>query len=568
MANPVQELENYRKDAAEQQRQGKPVPVPNLDKLGLQGKVAGAGLAEAATVDGPDYSQVLESICGVADDSQAVESYDGTLGVTAAFVNSRQSAAAQVQWNANLATIYTNPGNVNGARWGSGTMISDDLFLTCGHLFDADSNGWTVPRQNGTNTPISAQEIAQNMRLNFNYQRDPLGNLRPEQSFAITQLVEYRLGNLDMAVCRIAGNPGAIFGRTAVAIEDTALNDMLAIIGHPAGLPKRIEAGPATSFAGDAIRYNDIDTLGGNSGSGVLHGPTGAIVGVHTNGGCNSQGTGSNSGVRITSILNNSPTVRPIAHAGRWVARHGLGSAQYQAAFDQFAGLGYRLLLVNGAQAPGGVSYSAIFQHRPGPAWAARHGLTSAQYQAAFDEHVGLGFRPTLVSGASDGGQVLYAAIFEQLPGPAWSARHGLNSAQYQAAFNELTAQGFRLTQVNGAASGNEIVYAALFEQRQGPAWAARHGLTSAQYQAAFDEHAGQGYRLVWVNATGLAGQVSYAAIWEQRPGPDWVARHGLTSAQYQTAFNDLAAQGFKPTVVSGAGTGNEVLYAAIWERA
>jgi hypothetical protein len=47
----------------------------------------------------------------------------------------------------------------------------------------------------------------------------------------------------------------------------------------------------------------------------------------------------------------------------------------------------------------------------------------------------------------------------------------------------------------------------------------------------------------------------SYAAIWEQRQGPAWVARHGLTSAQYQQAFEDLVGQGFRLVQVSGYST-------------
>ena len=563
--NQEKQLKLYRKQVMEEQREGKPVFVPDLKKLGLTPDVTESG--EAGSSERAEYSELLESICGVTDDSQAIEQYDGTLGVTTAFVNAHQSAVAQVQWNANLATIYTNPGNVNGVRWGSGTMISGDLFLTAGHLFDQAANGWALPVQNGTTNVISPQEIAQNMHLNFNFQNDASGNPRPEQSFAITQLVEYRPNGLDFAICRVAGSPGATFGRTPVAIADADLNEMLCIIGHPAGLPKRIEAGPATQLEGDNIRYNDIDTLGGNSGSGVLHEESAAVVGVHTNGGCNAMGSGSNRGVRITSIIRNSTTVRDIAHAGRWVARHGLSSAQYQAAFDEFAGLGYRPLLVNGAGAGGQVSYSGIFQHKPGPAWVARHGLTSDQYQSAFNDFVGQGFRPTVVSGAGAGNQVLYAAIFEQLPGPAWAARHGLGAAQYQVTFDELAGQGFRLILVNGATVGNDISYAALWEQRQGPTWVARHGLTSQQYQAAFDEFTSQGFRPVWVSGAGLGGQVFYAAIWEQRQGPDWVARHGLTSAQYQATFDDLLGQGFRPIVVSGAGVGNDVFYAAIWER-
>ncbi len=557
------ELQEVMKKA---EAESKPVPVPNLRELGLSDDTN----LESTSATGkplPSYEAVLETICGVVDDSQDVEQYDGTLGVSAELVTARQSAAAQVQWNGNLASLFTDPGNVNGARWGSGTMISADIFLTCGHLFDDDANGWSLPRANGTGAIISPAEKALNMHVNFNFQEDPDGNLRTEQSFPITQLVEYRINNLDFAVCRLGGNPGAIFGTTRVAVDDAAVNDMICIIGHPAGLPKRVEAGPATQLDGNAIRYDDIDTLGGNSGSGVLHANSQSVVGVHTNGGCNSMGTGSNSGVRVTAILRESPTVRNIAHAGRWIARHGLNSAQYQAAFDEAVRNGYRLIHVNAAGVGGEASYAAVWEHRPGPDWAARHGLTSQQYQAVFDELVPQGFRPTVVSGAGVGNQILYAALFERIQGPGWTARHGLSAQQYQATFDELVRQGQRPTFVNGATQGNQVFYATVFEQSAAFAWAARHGLSAQQYQAAFDEFVGQGFRPAWVSASGVGNEISYAAIFEKRPGPAFVARHGLSSAQYQATFDDLLGQGFRPVVVSGAGVGRQVFYAAIWEQ-
>jgi V8-like Glu-specific endopeptidase len=246
------------------------------------------------------------------DDSQPVEQYDGTLGVTTAFVNAHQSPAGQIQWNDNLGTIYTNPGNVSGVRWCSGTMISSDLFLAAGHCFDQTGGGWTRPKDNSTGTTISPAEIATNMHVNFNYQVDPAGNLRPVQSFDILELVEYRLGGLDFAIVRLDGNPGDSFGITQVSTTDAAVGDMLCIIGHPAGTPKRIEAGPCSSFSGDRIQYDDIDTLGGNSGSGILRASDGRIVGVHTNGGCTVAGTGENKGVRISSMLAQSPTLQDL----------------------------------------------------------------------------------------------------------------------------------------------------------------------------------------------------------------------------------------------------------------
>lgn len=282
--------------------------TPRLDLISLPERTLDEG--------GPEYGEILESICGVADDSQPVEQYDGTLGVTTAFVAAHQLPVAQVQWNDNLATVFTNPGNVNGVRWGSGTMIGADLFLTCGHLFDSDPNGWTIPRQNGTTTAISPQTVATNMHLNFEFQVDASGNPRAEQRFAITQLIEYRLGGLDMALCRVAGSPGNIYGWSEFATTNVAEDEMLAIIGHPAGLPKRIEAGTATTVTATTVTYDDIDTLGGNSGSGILHSPSGRVIGVHTNGGCNPSG-GANRGVAIAAIIGASPTLQGITPSSR-----------------------------------------------------------------------------------------------------------------------------------------------------------------------------------------------------------------------------------------------------------
>ncbi len=267
-----------------------------------------------AAETGDLYEAIIESMCGADDDSQPVEQYDGTLGVTQDFAAAHQRPVGQLQWNSNLADIYDNPGDVSGVRWCSGTLVSHNLFLTAGHCFDQNPNGWTVPRIDGTNNPISSEEIASIMHINFNYQVDPSGNLRTEEEFKIVELVEYRLDGLDYAVVRLAGNPGSSFGIGKIAAGDADVGDMLAIIGHPAGVPKRIEAGPLTSFDGDRLRYNDIDTLGGNSGSAIWQSPSGEIVGVHTNGGCTTDG-GSNSGARIGRIREESPTVRALDHA-------------------------------------------------------------------------------------------------------------------------------------------------------------------------------------------------------------------------------------------------------------
>ena len=290
----------------------------------------GSSEARALTV-APDlridmvYPKIVETICGVADDSQPVEQYDGTLGVTPDFVNRHQSMVGLVRWNNNLATIYTNPGNVNNQAFGTGTLIADNLFLTAGHLFDVDSNGWVTPRANGTGLAIPPAQIATNMHVELNFQTDPAGNLRPITSLAITQLVEYRLGGLDFAIVRVAGAPRPTFGIGAVGTGDPPVGDSICIVGHPSGQAKRIEAGTVFAYSGIQLRYNDIDTLGGNSGAPIWHGVTGTIAGIHTNGGCTITG-GFNFGVRISSLLRSSPTLQSITAvaAPAMVAEHSL----------------------------------------------------------------------------------------------------------------------------------------------------------------------------------------------------------------------------------------------------
>ncbi|MBT2231491.1 serine hydrolase [Nonomuraea sp. NEAU-A123] len=247
-----------------------------------------------------------------------------------------------------------------------------------------------------------------------------------------------------------------------------------------------------------------------------------------------------------------------------WVARHNLTAAQYQAEFDRLAGQGYRLTHVDGYEAGGQALYAAIWERMPGPPLVTRHGLTGAQYQAEFNRLTGQGYRPAHVVGYQVGGQALFAAIWEQTGGPPWVARHNLTAAQYQAEFDRLLGQGYRLVHVDGYQAGGQALFAAIWEQTGGPPWVARHNLTAAQYQAEFDRLTGQGYRPMRVSGYTVGGTDLYAAIWARGAGPRWSARHGLSSADYQLAFDTHTSQGFRPARVSGYGSGTP-RFAAIW---
>ena len=257
---------------------------------------------------------------------------------------------------------------------------------------------------------------------------------------------------------------------------------------------------------------------------------------------------------------------RADVEAQPFVARHGMTSSTYQSEFNTWTGLGYRLTHVSGYDVGGTARFAAIWEKTAGPAWVARHGLTSAQYQSQFNYWVGQGFRLVLVDGYDAGGSARYAAIWEKKSGPAWVARHGMTSATYQNEFNQWTRQGYRLTWVEGYGIGQTAYYAAIWEKTAGSPWVARHGMTSAQYQAEFDDWTSQGFRLTHVSGYDVNGADYYAAIWEKTAGPAWVARHRMTSQGYQHEFSDRYLQGYRLKLVDGYALSESARYTAIWE--
>jgi V8-like Glu-specific endopeptidase len=273
------------------------------------------------------FGDDIDSICGAADESQEVEQYDGSLGVSKEFVSMHQKKVGQVQWNDNLHEIYTDPGNLSGRRWMSGTLLANDYFLTVGHCFDNASLKEDVeflPKVNGTNRCIESKEIAINMHVNFNYQTDPEGNLRQEDSFPIVELCEFRLLYVDYAIARLGKNnnnerPADKYGYAPISNKDANLDEIICIIGHPkdayGNTTKKIAAGKVTLvrncpiFENCYFGYNAIDTSNASSGSGVLRDTNGEVVGIHVMGYCE-RDRGFNYALKISTLLQASPILK------------------------------------------------------------------------------------------------------------------------------------------------------------------------------------------------------------------------------------------------------------------
>lgn len=123
------------------------------------------------------------------------------------------------------------------------------------------------------------------------------------------------------------------------------------------------------------------------------------------------------------------------------------------------------------------------------------------------------------MSGYTVRDEVRYAAIWEKTnDSTAWTARIHLSSAEFLEEFNLRIRQGYRLTDISGYAVGDEDNYAAIWEQKGGPAWTARYDMTLEVFQSEFDKALAQRYVLKVLNGYTVAGSDRYAAIWEHVP--------------------------------------------------
>lgn len=149
----------------------------------------------------------------------------------------------------------------------------------------------------------------------------------------------------------------------------------------------------------------------------------------------------------------------------------------------------------------------------------------------------------------------------------AWIGRHIQKAAEYQSEFNVLEPQGFRLLDLNGYSINGVDHFATVWEQSPGPAWIARHDQTSQQHNGLFDTLPDEGFRPIAVSGYDKGGEARFASLWQQLNGVDVHAKHGMTGAELQAEFNALDGTGFRPVDINGYTVAGQVRFAAIWDR-
>lgn len=196
-------------------------------------------------------SQIHRAQCGSTLDLTPVNSYQGELSI----VGEREDAVVLL----------------NGIC--TGTLIAaaaGPVVLTAGHCAG----------------------LGDELVASFNFEDAPDGD-----PLITTGTVFERSDAPDYALLRLAALP---------AVAPTPLGrdpgDRLAIIQHPRGQRKLVAEGAFLDSCDGLIYYTDLDTLVGSSGAGVLS-RRGYVVGVHTDGDCDTDGGGANRGWTAAAVV-------------------------------------------------------------------------------------------------------------------------------------------------------------------------------------------------------------------------------------------------------------------------
>lgn len=237
--------------------------------------------------------------------------------------------------------------------------------------------------------------------------------------------------------------------------------------------------------------------------------------------------------------------------SGTFEARHGLTTSAFQTEFDRLVAQGFRLTRVDGYESNGSARYTGVWDKVASPPWVARIGLSGTEFQSVFSSLLSQGFRLVWISGYTVAGKDLYAGIWEKSAG-TFEARFGLTQAQLQSEFTRLVGLGFRPTVIGGYSVAGSARFVTLFEKRGGPAFEARVGLDVNAFQTEFNRLLGLGFRLVRLNGYRVGTQILFSGIWEQDGSKTFVARAGLTNAEFQAEFDRNVSQGFRLVDVSG----------------
>ena len=246
------------------------------------------------------------------------------------------------------------------------------------------------------------------------------------------------------------------------------------------------------------------------------------------------------------------------------VAWHDRDTANHVSERDKFADKGFRPLSLSIYGTPNDPRFAAVMVKRP-QVIATRSfiNMSHSQYQTVFEDQAKEGFGPFIITATGPKNGAIFAGSFRKMSNIPLT-RHNLSKDEFIALNAQQHDAGKILIWADCFGTSSEPRYCAIWGPNPDKiAWnidAVDEG--GDKLQQRFEAMAGMGARPALISVT-PSNNIMEMFV-DSHIGP-WASKVGMTSADYQAAFNANAQEGRWPICVSASGSGNNARFAAIF---
>jgi CubicO group peptidase (beta-lactamase class C family) len=237
----------------------------------------------------------------------------------------------------------------------------------------------------------------------------------------------------------------------------------------------------------------------------------------------------------------------------------------HQTKFNFYSSNGYRMVSLNAYGGSAATRYAAVWVQRSGPGYFAIHNANAQQYQAWFNQYSAQGYVSTIVTATGNPGSEVYAGVMEKIsPGP-WFQRCGISATDFQNANNGAFANRQLLKSFDEYGSASNRVYCGVWITDPGVDKSTLYtGLSAAAYQTVFNSETNKPY---WrPTVLSVSDDITYAALFtDTSVGTSWYARHGLAAADLATEVANEKNAGRYIVNLAAGGSGANARFAALW---
>ena len=243
-------------------------------------------------------------------------------------------------------------------------------------------------------------------------------------------------------------------------------------------------------------------------------------------------------------------------------AYHNVDAVEHQNQYVALGNLGYRMDSLSIYGTAGNLRYAAVWVQRPGPNFVAIHEATGVQYQDFFDTYCPQGYTPTILTATGSGANERFAAVLELTNTPC-NSYHGLTQQQFFDQRNTELQNGNQIVAVDVYGSNADPRYTVAFAPKS-VGQTAIVSAGNADFQDHFDALT-EGHARPSLVA--FNDDERFVSLWRSDSVGAWAAHHDLTGTEYQNHADAYALQNAWPISVQASGSGSGIRYAAVFAR-